>query len=411
MKIRSRSSSTWVYVVVGALVLLIASVVAIIWVIYLWVTDETTDYALTPEGRKNPWLAISELGERYGVTVNTGSILSSDNMPAPTDTILLEDAQSSVVSERDSDALETWVLQGGTLIYRVPMIGLADQRHTLETTYFPNNLMVFEVGLHSVVERLFEQSQEVWKRSCFPPTSSIWFEDGDVATLEWRPTFSLNTSFSPYAADLVHLSQHNTLQLNYGHGQVFFVTDIDYWKNHSVNCADNAYVFLRLVRDSVNLLPGMANEVSVWIVPRVPLRTTRFLEMVWSHFHVAIIGLLLTFLVALIAGNIRSTPAVHAIPVPRRATIDYVTSVSNFAWRKNSIEGFFRSLDWVSENPTGVFGPTQALISRQKKTELTKTDETAHVNSSPRTEVDLVTNVQKLQAKLRRNMQPSIRKS
>lgn len=401
----------WVYVVIGALVLLITLIVLISWLIYLMVTIETTRLFMTQEAHKNRWLAISTLGERYGVTVNPDSTLARESMPAPTDTIILEDVQSSVVSETVSDELETWVLQGGTLIFRLPVINLDSRHNTLDTQYFPNKLMVFEEGSQTIFDRIFEHFQDLIKESCLSDSSSIWFADGDVAELEGRPTRLVNTSFSPYAPNLESLSKLSMLRLSYGHGQVYFVTDLSRWSNHSANCADNAYVFLRLVRGTVNLLPGLANEVSVWIIPRAPIKTTGFLDLVWTNFHVPIIGVLLTFLVAMIALNVRSSPAVHAVPVPRRATIDYVTSVSEFAWRKNEIERFFHSLLWVSENPTGVFGPTKARNSRQQQTQQTNTDRTSNVNVSPTNEVDLVVNVQKLQAKLRQNMQPSIRKS
>ena len=415
MKIRSRSSNAWIYILVVAGCVLVSAVIIGSWLLWLLFTEEKTRVFLNSEAYYNRWLAISKIGEKYGVSVHRDAILDAKNMPVVADTIILEDVGSAIVDESVSVALEQWVLQGGTLIYRVPTTYTdEDPLRALDTRYFPNKFVVFEE-----LERTFEvfrwriQSRE--KSSCRPIAIPIWFAEGDAAnlgfsTLRKHLTHNLKTDKSPFAEDIVTLSETYFLQLNWGQGKVYFVTDLDLWSNHHADCADNAYVFLRLVRGPIDPIPFRTSDVSVWIVPPVRTDTPHLLGMVWDYYSIPIIGILLTFLVAMISRNVRSSPAQHAIPIPRRATIDYVSSESEFSWRKKDITRFFQAFLWIVENPKGVFGP-RTTVDAQQTNPRTNDDHPNQLNVSPMNEEDLVVNVRKLQAELRRNMQPSLRKS
>ena len=411
MKIRSRSSNFWVYVVIGAAGILAVVVIFSLWLLWRLITVEDSALFLTLEAYKNRWFAISKLSENYGISVHVDSNLMVEDMPLPSDVVILEDSQSAVVDESTSVALEKWVLQGGTLIYRVPVVFIdEDPLSTIESRFFPNKFMIFEQRERSLFDDLLRFVEPMRKQPCTSRTLPIWFADGDVATHEWKSSPHLDTSMSPLAEDIVTLSQMHFLRVNWGDGLVYFITDLGLWSNHFAECADNAYVFLRMVRGSLNLMPGRASEVAVWIVPPARIKTPHLLNLVWDNYHIPIIGILLTFLVAIIARNIRSSPAIHAIPIPRRATIDYVTSVSEFAWRRNDINRFFQAFLWVIENPKGVFGPRTTATTIQKS-EQNNSDKPDLLNDTPTNEEDLVVNVRKMQAKLRQNMQPSLRKS
>lgn len=414
MKIRSRNSNIWVYVIVPALVLL--GVVLYFGSLIVWymVSEEKTQHFLTSEALKDRWLGISKFSEKYRITVHSNARLDSEQMPATSNTIILADVDSSVVDESVSARLEEWVLRGGTLIYRVPVVYTdEDPFSVINSQYFPNKLMVFEEREPSTFDtwiNRYRQREE--KSSCKFNTLPIQFANGDTAHHEERNVIKPHvvTSKSPFAEDIVPLSRQYFLQMNWGLGTVYFVTDLDLWSNQYVDCADHAYVFLRLVSDTAHHLANRTSESAVWIVPREFVNTPHLLSLVWDNYHIPLIGILITFLVALIARNIRSSPAIHAIPIPRRATIDYVTSVTEFAWRKNDIKRFFQAFQRVSENPMGVFGPSMDTDARNTN-ELKYTGSSEHLNDSPETEADLVDNVRKLQAKLRQNMQPSLRKS
>ena len=411
MKIRSRSSNFWVYIVLGAAGGLVVVLAFGLWLLWLLTTVEDSDIYLTMDAYKNRWLAISKLSEHYGISVHVDSNLAAGDMPAQSDVVILEDARSAVVDKSTSIALEKWVLQGGTLIYRVPVVYTdEDPLSAIESEFFPNKFMVFEQTERSLFDDLFRFFDPVQKLQCATNTLPIWFGDGDVATHEWKSSPDLRTNMSPFAEDIVTLSRMHFLRVNWGEGQVYFVTDLGLWSNHFAECADNAYVFLKLVRGSMNLMPRPASEVAVWIVPTATIKTPHLLNLVWDNYHIPIIGILLTFLVAIIAHNIRSSPAMHAIPIPRRATIDYVTSVSEFAWRRNDIKRFFQAFLWVIENPKGIFGP-RTTVNTTQKSDRTNSDKQDLLNDSPTNEEDLVVNVRNLQAKLRQNLQPSLRKS
>ena len=414
MKIRSRNSNSWVYVIVGGLVLLGAVLFFGSVIVWHMISEEKTKHFLTSEALKDRWLGISKFSEKYGVTVHSNAQLDAEEMPALSDTIILADVRSSVVDDRVSAELENWVLRGGTLIYRVPVVYTEeDPLSVIDSQYFPNKLMVFEEREPSIFDtwiNSYRQDRE--KSSCKSNTLPIQFANGDTALHEERNVIKphLVTSESRFTEDIVPLSRMYFLQMNWGFGTVYFVTDLDLWANQYVDCADHAYVFLRLIRGSVDPVASRTNEVAVWIVPRVPLNVPHLLSLVWNNYHIPLIGVLISFLVALIARNIRSSPAIHAVPIPRRATIDYVTSVTEFAWRKNDIKRFFQALQWVSDNPKGVFGPSMNTDIRSTH-EFQKTGFSGHLNDSPETEADLVDNVRKLQAKLRQNILPSLRKS
>ncbi len=413
MKIRSRSSTLWVYVLIGSLVALGLLIVAGVWLVRQLNTVEQTRIVLTNEALRDRWLALSKFGEEYGISVNTDAKLDAEDMPALSDTIILTDVRSSEVNESVNAALENWVLRGGTLIYRVPVVSSTeDPLSALNTQYFPNKLMVFEESEFAFFFSLWLnwRMQARQKHSCRTETMSMQFENGETVDLEKR-TFSppyLVTSQSPFVEDIVPLSRMFFQKMNWGHGTVYFVTDLDLWSNHYLDCADHADVFLRLVRGVVVPLVSRTHEIAVWIVPPEPVNMPHLLDLLWDNYHIALIGILITFLVALIARNIRSSPAMHAIAIPRRATIDYVTSVTEFSWRKNDIKRFFQAFQWVSDNPKGVFGPS-AATDTGNTTKLETSDTSDVLNDSPETEADLVNNVRKLQAKLRQNMQPSLR--
>lgn len=414
MKIRSRSSNTWVYVLLGGLVLLGGVLSVGSWTVWLLVSEERTQLVLTSEALKDRWFAISKISERYGVTVHSNAQLDVEDMPALSDTIILSDVRSSEVDESVNTQLENWILRGGTLIYRVPVVHTnEDPLSVINTNYFPNKLMVFEEREPSKFGTWTNwYRQSPWKTSCESATLSIQFVNGDTASLAPKTPSSpqLVTSKSPFAEDIETLSRMYFLKMKWGLGTVYFVTDLDLWANQLVDCADHAYVFLRLVRGSIDPFAARSSEIAVWIVPREPVNTPHLLNLVWDNYHVPLIGILVTFLVALIARNIRSSPAMHAIPIPRRATIDYVTSVTEFAWRKKDIRRFFRALQWVSDNPKGVFGPSKGPVT-ENSTEMKNIGTSDILNHSRETEADLVDNVRRLQATLRQNMQPSLRKS
>lgn len=414
MKVRSRSSNTWVYVLICGLVLLGAVLIIGSWIVWHLVTEERTQLFLTSEALKDRWLGISKFSERYGVTVHSNARLDAEDLPALSDTIILTDVRSSEVDESVNTELEKWVLQGGTLIYRVPVVHTdEDPLSVINSNYFPNKLMVFEERERSAFSAWTNwYTQFSRKLPCEQSTSSIQFANGDTASLALREQSSpqLVTGNSPFAEDIVTLSRMYFLKMNWGLGTVYFVTDLDLWTNQRVDCADHAYVFLRLVRGSIDPVAARNNDMAVWIVPRERVNTPHLLNLVWDNYYIPLIGMLVTFLVALIARNIRSSPPMHAIPIPRRATIDYVTSVTEFAWRKKDIRRFFRAFQWVSDNPKGVFGPSKGPVT-QNSNEEKKIGTSDILNHSPETEADLVDNVRKLQATLRQNMQPSLRKS
>lgn len=411
MKIRSRSSTTWVFAITVALALLAVLVVGLVWLLYRVFTVESSDWFLTSEARKNQWLAISTLGENYEVTIDSNWNLAEE-MPPIEDTVILEDIPSAIVDSTVSTKLEHWVLQGGTLIYQVPM--LYDENNPLYATVtqqFPGNFMVFEDFENSIFDFLNQRTGRT-KLDCSTNHGTVLFGDGDVAILDWQSRNRLDTSQSPYADDLKVLAPNQLLSMEYGAGTVYFVKDLYLWTNQLVDCADNAYIFMRMVDSTFHLMPKLLNDVAVWIVPSRPLNTPNLLKLTWNNYHFAIIGALLTFAIAIVSHNLRSTPPVHAVPLPRRATVDYVTSVSEFAWRKNEIESFFRAFVWVAENSRGVFGPqTPADSNRIQHTGSKEIDSQSSLNLTPNNEMDLVVNVQKLQSTLRANMHQSIRKS
>lgn len=411
MKNRLRKPLLWVYIVVGAFAVLAGLCIFCLWLLWWLVSVETSQVHLTMEAYRNQWLAISKLSENYGISVHVDSELIADDMPAISDSIILEDVRSVVEDAEVSAALENWVVQGGTLIYRVPAIDYdEDPLSVIDSRYFPANFLVFEKREKTRISDFLANFRHIRKQPCSSSTIPIWFADRDSATIGPRTNPYLDTSDSPYVDDIVTLSQTHFLHLDWGQGQVYFVTDLSLWSNHYAECADNAYVFLRLVRGSINLMPGMARDLAVWVVKPKPPKTPHLLGLVWDNYYIPIVGILLTFLVVVVAGNIRNSPAIHAIPIPRRATIDYVTSASEFAWRKNDIKRFFQAFLWVAEDPKGIFGPRTTTNQMHKHEQATSNDPD-HLDVSPRNEEDLVVNVRKLQAKLRQNLQPSIRKS
>lgn len=412
MKIRSRSSTLWVYVLIGSLVALGLLIVLGYWIVRQLNTEEQTRVVLTNEALRDRWLALSKFSEDHGISVNTDTKLDAEDMPALSDTIILTDVRSSEVDDSVNAALEDWVLRGGTLIYRVPVVSSTeDPLSALNTQYFPNKLMVFEERESAFFSVWLNWRMQDWrKHSCRTETMSMQFANGDTIDLEESsisPPY-LVTSQSPFVEDIVPLSRMFFQKMNWGQGTVYFVTDLDLWSNHHLDCANHAYLFLRLVRGVVAPIVSRTHEIAVWIVPPEPVNMPHILDLLWDNYHIPLIGILITFLVALIARNIRSSPAMHAIPIPRRATIDYVTSVTEFSWRKNDIKRFFQAFQWVSDNPKGVFGPS-AASDTGNSTKLATSDTSDDLNDSPETEADLVNNVRKLQAKLRQNMQPSLR--
>ncbi|MYC24680.1 MAG: hypothetical protein F4X56_02020 [Gammaproteobacteria bacterium] len=414
MKIRSRSSNTWVYVLVGALVVLGSVLIFGGWILWRLNTEEQTQLVLTSEARRDRWFAISKFSKEYGLNVHSRAQLNAEKMPALSDTIILADVRSAVIDESISAGLENWVLRGGTLIYRVPVVYTdEDPLSALNSQYFPNKFMVFEEREPSIFDAWnLGFLQAPVKLPCSPSTQPIQFANGDTANLEKSSPIPpyLVTSESPFAEDIVSLSQMYFLKMNWGLGTVYFATDLDVWSNQRVDCADHAYVFLHMVGGTADPITSRTDEIAVWIVPRKPVNTPHLLNLVWDNYYIPLIGILITFLLVLIARNVRSSPAIHGIPTPRRATVDYVTSVTEFAWRKNDIKRFFRAFQWVSENPKGVFGPRKSADTGVTS-ELEKSGSLGTMNFSPKTDADLVDNVRKLQAKLRRNMQPSLKKS
>ena len=409
MKIRSRRSAAWVYILVGALVVFATMLILGVWFFYRLNTVEEIVETLTPEALKDRWRAITMLSERYGVTVHTESALIAENMPELSDIVILEDVRSTIVVKSTSDALAHWVRQGGTLIYRVPVLNpQEDPLDVANSEFFPFNLLVYDIQEHNREFEYFSQLLRFEKQDCRRVTSPIRFSFDDTAQHDGIPWRDIQYNQSPLNNSLNPISVDHFFHTNYGQGQIYLASDLELWTNQRVDCADNAYVFMRMIHGSTDLVLGDVNHTAVWIVPRNYDNTPSIFALTWNNYYVSIIGFLLTFLVALIARNMRSSPAIHAIPIPRRATIDYVTSVSEFAWRNNSIEQFFQAFLRVSNNPTGIFGPGQAKVTTQSPSH---SNHLSQINTRPTNEEDLVRNVRLLQAELRKNIQPSLRNS
>ncbi len=421
MKSRFARYPIWIFLIV---LLVIIAVVSLI-VLYLITTERREYPVLTQEAALDDWLGLKSLGENYSYTVHKRNPFSGDNFPPETDTVIVDRAYRTINSEEVSDQLYRWVMQGGTLIYKVEDDRESESRSKyMERGLFPSRLQVYseQMDIFQLSEVMIQDGEfREWAEDRFREfmESSLCVGSNITVPLDDQTQLRrvenevippiMDFSRSSFESSIEVYNEKALAKLNLGRGTVYFVSDLSLWNNWNIHCYDHGYLFLRLVHE-VNSLEQIGPEVrQVWILPHEAL--TSIWTLLWINYFPTLIGLATAFLFGVILWNIRETPAVYEVPKPRRSALDYISNAANYARRRKDLGSFYTALTRLAQDSLKSLGSGRATKNSKSENH----DETKMLDQykffNPEDNESLISSVRALQVHLRRSRPSSTMKS
>lgn len=297
------------------------------------------DAGLSPEARRNPYLALTRLLARSGHEVEAIDGLGRLTTLPPEDGVLVLPIERRALGPARAQAILDWVAAGGHLV--TVTYTLADEPRRRP------DLLLDPLGFR---QYLGDDSDLPFGDAPGPPASPPARDDGRVADLPWTlPTppswqpaqarvpdhdVSLRVEFDgrfrwgdeQARATWAVASERGThlLSARHGRGRITALTDDLFLRSEHIGRADHAEFALRLVRVGDRHGP-------VWIVysEAWPGLLTRLRDDGWPVL-VAAAALLLTWLWRIVPrfGPLRPDP-----PPERRRWIEHLDAVGRFHWR------------------------------------------------------------------------------
>lgn len=347
-------------IVIGLLLLLLIAAVGR----QLEMVEEEVDDGPTAEARRNPFLASQRLLERHHIPhraergfAGLETMQWQDERIDRDDTLILINTFHNL-HERQVDRLWDWVDNGGRLIISVenPFIGsgehlrdplLSRLQMTLHPSYDMPPLNDFDEDASECTPpddemepapavdqdvpasmedhpQLEEQpNEEPFKQSCWLQTEVYAQLDSD------DPDLTIGVSGNSYlrvhdqTVDILAGDENAAFLTRHqqGDGEIYVITSATAWQNAYIGCADNAYLFWWLTRESAK----------VWYA--VNLQTPSFWRYLWQLSAAACVALILALAFWLWTQATRFGPILQPQKCDRRPFIDHIRATSQFTLR------------------------------------------------------------------------------
>ena len=288
---------------------------------------EEVDIGATKEARSNPFFAAQQFLHRTGKTASTQknfSVLEGDLDSFGT---LIIQSSRVGLSKNKISHLKDWLENGGHLV----LLATELYDDELETS---RDRLLDELGV-----RLYENPEDYWSQDNEEQYSKLTFEDTDVVTtVNFEQGFYLQDTEGK--STFIGGNEYLDLfaQYSFSEGMITIVTDMDIWKNYSIDEHDHAMFLHQLVGGAQDVL-FLYNTVqpSIWIIMK------DLIPMVIISF--AIFILVVLFSVSWRKGRPRADD-LHT----QREIMQHLEAAGEFNYRNNSGEALLNSLMTSLEN-------------------------------------------------------------
>ncbi|MBV1908838.1 MAG: DUF4350 domain-containing protein [Kangiellaceae bacterium] len=279
------------------------------------------DLGAIKEVKANPFFAAQKLLQNSGRTAKTERNFSVlDNELQQQDTLIIESTRVGL-AESKRLKINDWLKEGGHLIL-------------LATEIYDNDLGTSrDVLLDELGIRLYENPVDSWSYDEDERLTKVTFEDfGDETSIDFDQNFYLQDSSGD--STFIGGNDYSDLfaQFKLGEGMITVVTDMDIWKNYSIDDYDHAMFLYQLIGtgEAVLFLYNTA-QPSLWSIMR------ELIPMVIISFFIFI------FLALFSASWRKGTPKADERPV-QREIMQHLVAAGEFTYRNDSGETLLQSM-------------------------------------------------------------------
>ncbi len=279
------------------------------------------DIGATNEARANPFFAAERFLESVGkkaASQKNYSIL--DENLEPYDTLIIESTRVGLTGEK-RQKIKDWLSGGGHLILLATEIYDDDLGTSRDT-------LLDELGV-----RLYENPDNSWDLERDERLTKMTFEDIDEET---KVLFDYNYYLQDASGDASYIGGNDYsdlfVQYDYDKGMITVVTDMDIWKNYSIDDYDHAMFLYQLVGGADNVW-FLYNTVQ----PSLILIMADLIPMVIISFILLIGAILFS------ASWRKGPPRADELRV-QREIMQHIEAAGEFSYRNDSGKALLKGL-------------------------------------------------------------------
>ena len=355
----------------------IAIAIAVVFLIDWRFVESEEFIGMSDHAQRHPFLAAHRFLEDLGVrTANVTMPKLWKELPSTSD-VLFVDSSNSKRSQYHVDALNSWVHNGGHLVY-VPFWPVSNE----DSARANQDLLIEERGL-----RVVRPDKQFMAESC---------EGGEkhsvqVSGEEVEALFVSGTSLSGTDNE----ESRQLMNINVGNGRITFLSESTLFRNPYIGCAQNAHL-LRTVLPSHRNSPTLPSAV-LWVTDP---EMEHLLVQIWKGQTVVVSFLLAALAMWLWRSMYRPAPPRQQEAQDRRSIVEYTTFAARFAWAQQGSGAVLRTLrnEILSAHGDSVGVGELERLSRRTGIELSSVRDALGFGSEPETEAELTEAVRTLQA-------------
>lgn len=355
----------------------IAVVIALVFVVDWKFVERQEFVGMSDHARRQPFLAAHRFLEGLGVrAANITMPKLWKDLPTTSD-VLFVDSSNSKRSQYHVEALNSWVRNGGHLVY-VPFWPVGDEENARA-----NQDLLIE--LHGV--RVHRQNKVFAGENCEGGERRSVQVNGE----ELRALFTSGTSLS----GIDNEESHQMMNIDVGNGRITVLSESTLFRNPYIGCAQNAHL-LRTVLLSHRNSETLPSTV-LWVTDP---EMEHLLVQIWKSQTVVVSFLLAALAIWLWRSMYRPAPPRQQDAQGRRSILEYTTFAARFAWTQQGSRAVLRTLrnEILSAQGDSVGVRELERLSRRTGIELSSVRDALGFGGEPETEAELTEAVRTLQA-------------
>lgn len=284
---------------------------------------------LSPEARRNPYLAAERFLERLGVETTSEGSRERLQTPPESAGLMIVRHLGWDLTETQIDALEAWMERGGHLVVTPPKGDWGEDDDDARSDL----LARFGLAMVAVEE---ETSDPYRLEGLAAGAVEVRFRSG-WTVLDRRQ--AADWQAAP-AGD-----GHHLVQLRLGDGRLTVLTDQNWLENDAIGELDHAFLLADLV--------GEADQA--WLLYRTD--APPLTRLLWQWAPHLVLSVLLLIPIWLGAQTQRSGPLIHQGEAPRRNLLEHLEAGARFIWKPDRGAGLLRSAQrrieqqWLRRQP------------------------------------------------------------
>ncbi|GGK69863.1 DUF4350 domain-containing protein [Amphritea balenae] len=303
---------------------------------------------ISPEARRNPWLAAERYLQQLGYSTETYSGRDQTaNLPPVTDTLLLRRLQTEM-TDTQLYRLNDWVEAGGTLIISpqvftdtenikesfIQDLGVRLRESLSIENDDTDETVAVETGVaesasESSVADKNEAKADPEKR--YHQVSFTLFGEPESISAGFRRDRFLEDSDSWAVERGGNGAEYHYLRFEIGQGAVAVLSDLDLFSNERIGQLDHAFILGHMVADSPRVWLQYSPDM-----PGLP-------ELLWQKMPFVVISLLLLLILMGWRLFLYTGPTLSLQDRQRRNLLEHIEATASYAWRIDRGRGMFES--------------------------------------------------------------------